>query len=82
MWAGVGLLAVYSLGLAVPFMLAALALDRFLTAFSRFRKWIPAVEKASGVLLILLGLLLLTGRFTVLAAWLNRFTPEFLLERI
>ena len=82
MWAGVGLLAVYSLGLAVPFMLAALALDRFLTTFSRFRKWIPVVEKASGVLLILLGLLLLTGRFTVLAAWLNRFTPEFLLERI
>jgi len=82
MWAGVGLLAVYSLGLAVPFLLAAFALDRFLAGFTRFRKWIGVVEKASGVLLIFLGLLLLTGQFTVLAAWLNRYTPAFLLERI
>ncbi len=82
MWAGVGLLTVYSLGLAVPFLLASLALDRFLQTFQRFRRWIPVVEKASGVLLILLGLLLLTGKFTVLAAWLNRFTPAFILERI
>lgn len=82
MWAGVGLLTVYSLGLAVPFLLAALALDRFLGAFRRFRRWIPIVEKASGVLLIVLGLLLLTGRLTVLAGWLNQFTPQFLLERI
>ncbi len=82
MWAGVGLLTVYSLGLAIPFLLAALALDRFLLAFARFRRWIPVVEKASGVLLIFLGLLLLTGRFTVLAAWLNQYTPAFLLERL
>jgi cytochrome c-type biogenesis protein len=82
MWAGVGLLSVYSLGLAVPFLVASLALDRFLQTFQRFRRWIPVVEKASGVLLIVLGVLLLTGRFTVLAAWLNRFTPAFILERI
>jgi cytochrome c-type biogenesis protein len=82
MWAGVGLLTVYSLGLAVPFLLAALALDRFLQAFARFRGWIPIVEKASGVLLIFLGLLLLTGRFTVLAAWLTQYTPAFIQERI
>jgi cytochrome c-type biogenesis protein len=82
MWAGVGLLSVYSLGLAVPFLLAALALDRFLQTFKRFRHWIPIVEKASGVLLIFLGLLLLTGRFTVLSSWLVGFTPTFILERI
>jgi len=82
MWAGVGLLSVYSLGLAVPFLVAALALDRFLATFTRFRRWMPWVERASGALLVVLGLLLLTGRFTVLAAWLNRFTPAFLLERI
>ena len=82
MWAGVGLLSVYSLGLAVPFLLAALALDQFLQTFKRFRHWIPVIEKASGVLLIFLGLLLLTGKFTVLATWLNRFTPAFILERI
>lgn len=82
MWAGVGLLAVYSLGLAVPFLIASLALDWFLQTFQRFRKWIPVVEKASGVLLIFLGLLLITGQFTVLAAWLNRYTPAFIQERI
>ncbi|MEM7415026.1 MAG: cytochrome c biogenesis protein CcdA [Gemmatimonadota bacterium] len=82
MWAGVGLLSVYSLGLAVPFLAASLALDWFLQTFQRFRKWIPIIEKSSGVLLIVLGLLLLTGRLTVLAAWLNRFTPDFIMERI
>jgi len=82
MWAGVGLLTVYSLGLAVPFLVAALALDWFLQAFARFRRWIPIVEKASGVLIVFLGVLLITGRFTVLAAWLNQFTPSFIQERI
>ena len=82
MWAGVGLLSVYSLGLAIPFLLASLALDRFLLTFQRFRRWIPVVERASGVLLIVLGILLLTGQFTVLAGWLNRYTPAFILERI
>jgi cytochrome c-type biogenesis protein len=81
-WAGVGLLTVYSLGLAIPFLVAALALDWFLRAFQRFRRWIPVVEKASGLLLVVLGLLLLTGRFTVLSGWLTRFTPDFILDRI
>jgi cytochrome c-type biogenesis protein len=82
MWAGVGLLTVYSAGLAIPFLVAALALDWFLQVFKRFRTWIPIVEKGSGVLLILLGLLLITGQFTILAAYLTRFTPDFILERI
>lgn len=82
MWAGVGLLTVYSLGLAIPFLVAALALDWFLQAFKRFRRFIPVVEKASGVLLVFLGILLLTGSFTILSSWLARFTPEFILDRI
>ena len=82
MWAGVGLLSVYSLGLAVPFLVAALALDWFLQAFQRFRRWMPVVEKASGALLIVLGILLMTGQLTVLSGYLTRFTPGFILERI
>jgi len=82
MWAGVGLLSVYSLGLAIPFLVAALALDWFLQAFKRFRRFIPVVEKASGVLLVFLGVLLLTGTFTILSGWLTRFTPDFILDRI
>ncbi len=82
MWAGVGLLTVYSLGLAIPFLLASLALDWFLQTFQKFRAWIPIVEKASGVLLILLGILLLTGQFTLLASWLSQYTPAWILERV
>jgi cytochrome c-type biogenesis protein len=81
-WSGVWLLFVYSAGLAVPFLLAALALDRFLATFRRVRAWIPWMERAAGALLILLGLMLLTGSFTLLTAWLNQFTPSFILERI
>lgn len=82
MWMGAGLLSVYSLGLAVPFLIAALALDWFLQTFQRFRRWMPVVEKASGGLLIFLGLLLLSGRFTVIAGWLQRYTPAWIFERI
>jgi cytochrome c-type biogenesis protein len=80
MWAGVGLLSMYSLGLAIPFLLAALALDRFLQVFKRFRRFLPAVEKASGVLLVFLGLLLITGSFTLLTTWLAGYVPEWLLD--
>ncbi len=79
---GMWLLFVYSMGLAIPLLLAALAMERFLTAFSRFRRFLPAVQKVAGALLIVLGLLLVTGSFAVLAAWLNRYTPEILLERL
>jgi cytochrome c-type biogenesis protein len=82
MWAGVGLLAVYSLGLAIPFLIAALALDWFLQAFKRFRRFIPVVEKASGVLLVFLGILLFMGWFTILSNWLTQITPGFILDRI
>lgn len=80
-WEGVGLLSVYSAGLAVPFLISALALDWFLSAFSRFRRFLPMIEKLSGVMLILLGLLLMTGTFTLLSTWLLPFTPDWILER-
>ena len=81
-WHGVGLLGVYSAGLAVPFLITALAVDRFLLLFARFRRFLPAVQKGSGLLLVALGLLLVTGSFTALTSWLVPFTPDFLLERI
>jgi len=81
-WSGVALLLVYSLGLAIPFLLSALALDAFLRIFARFRRFLPVVQVASGLLLVFLGLLLLTGSFGTLTSYLTRFTPEFILERI
>lgn len=79
---GTALLAVYSLGLALPFLLTAFALDRFLVWFQRFRPYLVWVERISGILLILLGILLLTDRFTLLANWLQGLTPEFLKSRL
>ena len=76
------LLGAYSLGLAVPFLLAALATSRFLAASRRIRGFIPTLEKTSGVILVIVGVLLVSGTFTVLAAWFARLTPDFLLERL
>ena len=66
-----GLLAAYCAGLAVPFLAAAVALDRFLVWSSRLRRsWLPVAERVSGALVLAVGLLLLTGIFTRLASWL------------
>ncbi len=73
---GILLLAVYSLGLAVPFLLTSLGIQRFLKFYSRFRLHMHAVEVASGALLIALGALLVFGRFTIISnylSFLNRF---------
>ena len=79
---GMLLLGVYSAGLAVPFLIAALALESFLEWFQRFRRFLPWVMRASGVLLIMVGVLLVTGEFTRLASWLQGLTPDFLRERL
>lgn len=79
---GVLLLAVYSLGLAVPFLLTSLGIDRFLAFYGRFQRHLGTVETASGVLLIMIGTLVFTRQFTLLATWMNKL-PLFkdLVER-
>lgn len=79
---GMALLGAYSAGLAVPFLIAAWAVDRFVAWFQRFRRYLPWVMKCSGALLVVVGILLLTGQFTLLASWLQGFTPAGLLERL
>ncbi|MGV3707916.1 MAG: cytochrome c biogenesis CcdA family protein [Gemmatimonas sp.] len=79
---GVALLAAYSMGLAVPFLLSALLLERFFTFFQKFRSKLGLVNRIAGVLLIIVGVLLLTGWFQVFAGYLEKITPEFLRERI
>jgi cytochrome c-type biogenesis protein len=73
---GVILLALYSAGLAVPFLLTSLGIDRFLEFYTRFRRHLHTVEVVSGVLLIVIGLLVLTRKLTLLSGYfsfLNRF---------
>jgi cytochrome c-type biogenesis protein len=79
---GMLLLAAYSAGLAVPFLIAAVALDSFLHWFQGFRRYLPWVMRVSGALLIFVGVLMVTGEFTRLAGWLQAFTPTVLRERI
>ena len=79
---GMLLLFAYSMGLAVPFLAAAFAVDWFLKMFARFKGYLGYVQKVAGVLLIAVGLLMVTNYFTILATWLQALTPEFLRSRI
>ena len=74
---GVQLLSVYSLGLGVPFLATALMIDRFFGAMSRIRRYYHAIELVSGALLVVIGLLIFTNRFTVIANWLTRYLPVY-----
>ena len=67
--AGTSLLIAYSAGLAIPFIISALAIDRFMTFFNRIKRWIGWIERGSGMLLIGIGGLLLTGSLSVLATY-------------
>jgi cytochrome c-type biogenesis protein len=67
---GVKLLFVYSLGLGIPFILAALAVEPFLGFMQRFRRHLGKVEMAMGVLLIITGLMFLTGSINWLGSWI------------
>ena len=70
---GVRLLGAYSLGLGVPFFAAALAINRFFAALARIRRHYHKIELVSGGLLVAVGLLIFTNRFTVIAQWLSPY---------
>jgi cytochrome c-type biogenesis protein len=79
---GIALLVAYSAGLALPFLLSAVALGSFLRAFKRYRSLLGVVERAAGVVLVIVGLLLITNYYVVLNAWAISLTPEWLLRRL
>jgi cytochrome c-type biogenesis protein len=68
---GVRLLAAYSLGLGVPFFATALAINHFFGALARIRKHYHKIELVSGALLVVIGVLIFTDRFTIIAQWLT-----------
>jgi cytochrome c-type biogenesis protein len=74
---GVRLLAAYSLGLGIPFLLTSLALDRFFAATARVRRHYHAVEMVSGALLVLIGVLIFTNQFTIIARYLEPYLPTY-----
>ena len=73
--APVGLLLVYSLGLGIPFVLAALAIRPFMRAMQRFRSHLAAVEKVLGGFLVLTGILFLTNSMTLISSWMLDLFP-------
>jgi cytochrome c-type biogenesis protein len=79
---GVVLLVAYSAGLGVPFLLFSFALGGFLRFFRRYRPFLPTVERAAGVLLIVVGVLVATNYYVALNSWAVSLTPEWLLKRL
>jgi cytochrome c-type biogenesis protein len=74
---GVLLLAVYSAGLGIPFLLTSLAVNQFFAAFAKIRRYYHAIEVASGALLVAIGVLIFTNRFTLIAQYLTPYLPTF-----
>ncbi|HVB30617.1 MAG TPA: cytochrome c biogenesis protein CcdA [Gemmatimonadaceae bacterium] len=70
---GMLLLGVYGLGLGVPFFVAAVALNWYLAGAQRMRRWLRPIEMVSGALLVVVGVLLFTGRFTLLSNFFASF---------
>lgn len=72
---GMGLLTIYSLGLGIPFMLAAFSVNRFLGFFQRFKKHLATVERVMGGALVVTGFMFLTGAMQNLSYWLLETFP-------
>lgn len=74
---GITLLAVYSLGLGIPFLLTSLAINQFFGAAKRIRRYYHAIELTSGALLVLIGVLIMTGQLTLIVRLLQPYLPVF-----
>ena len=74
---GMQMLAVYSLGLGVPFLLTSIAIDRFFSAAARIRRHYRMIELISGGLLIIVGLLIFFDQFTLIVKYLTPYLPAF-----
>ncbi len=72
---GAGLLAIYSLGLGIPFLVAAFFVEPFAGFLARFKRYLPVVEKGMGVLLVLTGIAFLTGSVTEASFWILETFP-------
>ena len=75
-WQGAWLLFIYSMGLAVPFIVTALAIGTVLPALNRVKRFLPAVEMAAGVFMILTGVVLVNNWFLRVAGWFYSFVPQ------
>ncbi|MBI3077256.1 MAG: cytochrome c biogenesis protein CcdA [Deltaproteobacteria bacterium] len=79
---GMVMLAAYSAGLGIPFLVSALAFHSFLRLFARWRRLMPVIHTAGGVILVIVGVLLFSGYMTILNSYALSLTPQWLWERL
>jgi cytochrome c-type biogenesis protein len=79
---GVVLLMTYSIGLAIPFILTSLAVGHFMSFFQKFKKTFHVIYLSGGIFLVLIGILVISGYFTILNSFFTKLIPQWLLERI
>jgi cytochrome c-type biogenesis protein len=72
---GTALLGIYAVGLGIPFLLAALFITRSVSVMGRMKRHMGLIEKAMGVLLVVVGLALVTGAFSRFSYWLLETFP-------
>ena len=72
---GTGLLAVYALGLGIPFLLSAIYMNRAIGVMNRIKSHLKSIERVMGALLVVVGIMLLTGAFSAFAFWLLETFP-------
>ncbi len=77
---GMLLLGLYALGLGIPFWIAAVGLNWYLAGARRLKSWLRPIELVSGALLVIIGVLLFTGRFALLSNFLAGFGQLFNVE--
>jgi cytochrome c-type biogenesis protein len=75
-------LLAYSLGLALPFLIAAVAVEHFLTAVARLRPYLARVSQVSGALLVIVGVMMMFDYFTAIGVYLQAVTPAALRNRL
>ena len=68
---GIGLLAAYSLGLGIPFILSAIAINRFFRFFNGIKKYMKVISIISGIFLVIIGILIYTNYLTIIAQYLS-----------
>ncbi|MBU2959019.1 cytochrome c biogenesis protein CcdA [Paracoccus sp. 1_MG-2023] len=72
---GTALLAIYALGLGIPFLLAAIFINRAIGLMNRIKPWLKVIERVMGALLIVVGIMLLTGALSAISFWLLETFP-------
>jgi len=74
---GMLLLAVYSLGLGIPFLATSLAVNQFFSVFAKIRRYYRLIEIVAGLFMVAVGVLILTNKFTLITRYLTPYLPTF-----